>query len=232
MKTTILAVVSAFAAIAFAACGQTASNGNSMTNNAMKMNSNSSMNMNGMNSNSVPMNADHDMSAEHHSEMKSSPNAAAQPYDLQFMDTMTAHHQSAIDMAKMVLAKSTNDELKKFAQKIIDDQMKEIGQMKAWRAKWYADKPPAMNMAMPGMADSVKMMTSGGMKKMEAVSGKEFDSMFLDMMTAHHSAAVTMAKDALTKAERPEIKTLAGQIIKAQDAEIKQMADWKSKWSK
>lgn len=232
MKTIFLTALTSVVVVAFAACGQTASDGNSMTNSAMKMNSNSSMNMNGMNNNSMPMNANHDMSAEHHSEMKSSPNAAAQPYDLQFMDTMTAHHQSAIDMAKMALSKSTNDELKKFAQKIIDDQTKEIGQIKDWRAKWYADKPPAINMAMPGMADSMKMMMGGGMKKMEAMSGKEFDSMFLDMMTAHHSAAVTMAKEALTKAEKPEIKTLANQIIKAQEAENKQMADWKAKWSK
>ena len=41
-----------------------------------------------------------------------------------------------------------------------------------------------------------------------------------------------MAKEALTKAEHPEIKTLSNQIIKAQEAEIKMMADWKAKWSK
>ena len=67
---------------------------------------------------------------------------------------------------------------------------------------------------------------------MDAMSGKDYDVMFLDMMTPHHMGAITMAKEALMKAEHPEVKTLAGQIIKAQEAEIKQMADWKSKWSK
>lgn len=229
MKSIILIVLVNVVVVAFAACGQTASNGNSMTNNAMKMNSNSSMNMNGMDRNSMPKNSDMSMN---HSDMQSSPNAAGQSYDLQFMDTMTAHHQSAIDMAKMALSKSNNDDLKKFAQKIIDDQMKEIGQMKEWRAKWYADKPPAVNMAMPGMADAMKMMMGDGLKKMVAMSGKEFHSMFLDMMTAHHKGAVTMAKEALTKAEHAEIKTLANQIIIAQEAEIKMMSEWKTKWSK
>ena len=56
--------------------------------------------------------------------------------------------------------------------------------------------------------------------------------MFLDMMTPHHAGAVVMAKEALTKAEHPEIKTLANQIIKSQEAEIKQMAVWKAAWSK
>jgi uncharacterized protein (DUF305 family) len=35
-----------------------------------------------------------------HAAMVSSPGAAEAPYDLQFIDTMIAHHQGAIDMAK------------------------------------------------------------------------------------------------------------------------------------
>ncbi len=148
------------------------------------------------------------------------------------MDTRTAHHASAVGMAEMALKKSQNAELKTFAQKIIDDQKKEIAQMKDWREKWYAGKPGAINMEMAGMMDSMKMMMGGEMKKMEDATGKEFDVQFLDMMSAHHAGAVVMAKEALTKAEHPEIKTLANQIIKAQEAEIKMMADWKAKWSK
>ena len=104
--------------------------------------------------------------------------------------------------------------------------------MKDWREKWYAGKPRAQNMEMPGMSDSMKMMMGDEMKKMEAMTGKDFDIHFLDMMTPHHAGAVTMAKEALTKAEHPEIKTMSNNIIKAQEAEIKQMADWKAKWSK
>ena len=166
------------------------------------------------------------------STMKSDPNAASAPYDLQFIDTMSVHHQGAVEMAGMALKKSQNAELKTFAQKIIDDQQKEIAQMKAWREKWYAGKAPAKNMEMSGMMDSMKIMARDRMKMMEAMNGKDFDIHFLDMMTPHHTGAVTMAKEALTKAEQPELKTLANQIIKSQEAEIKMMADWKAKWSK
>lgn len=236
MKTIILTVILSVAAMALAACGTTeptntnarANSGNSMNINGMN---HSSMNMNGMNHNSMPMNANHNMSGMMN-DMKSDPNAASAPYDLQFIDTMTHHHEGAIEMAEMALKKSTNDELKKFAQKIIDDQKKEIAQMKEWREKWYAGKPRAQNMKMPGMMDSMKMMMGDGMKKMEAMSGKDFDLHFLDMMPPHHAGATVMAKEALTKAEHPEIKTLANQIIKEQEAEIKQMADWKAKWTK
>ena len=231
MKTIILTVLLSASAIAFAGC-QTATNtantnANARANTAVVQNSNANSMMN-MNGNSM-MNRNSNMSGmSGMSDMKSSPNAASQPYDLQFLDTMSAHHQSAIDMAKMVGGKTDNAELKAFAAKIIADQNKEITQMKDWRKKWFAGKPAAMNAEMPGMMDSMRGMN---MKKMEAAGGKQLDLRFLDMMTKHHQGAITMSKEALDKAEHAEIKTLANQIIKAQEAEIKQMRDWKTAWN-
>ena len=230
---TFLALGLAF----FAGACQTAGNTNivnSGNTNRQTSNMNSMPDHNSMSnmSNMSMDNSSGNMSGMSHEMMKSSPNAAAQPYDLQFLDTMTHHHQGAVDMAKSAVAKAQHPELKAFAQKIIVDQNKEIAQMKDWREKWFAGKPMAMNMEMPGMNDSMKMMMGDEMKKMEAAAGNAFDLMFLDMMTPHHAGAVTMGREALTKAEHPEIKTLANQIIKAQEAEIKMMADWKAKWSK
>jgi uncharacterized protein (DUF305 family) len=225
MRIPILISLISAAAIALAACGQPSSNSGSMNHNATMKNSNSSMNMNGMDHNSMPMNSN---TAMDHSQMKSDPSAASQPYDLQFIDTMTAHHKGAVDMAKMVEGKTQNPDIKKFATQIIADQEKEIGQMKDWREKWFAGKPMAMNMEMPGMKDSMNM----DMAKLASAKDKDFDLAFIDMMTPHHVGAVTMAKEALQKSDKVEIKTLAGQIIKAQEAEIKMMADWKTKWSK
>ena len=228
MKQGTFLSLSLMAALIFliSACNQSADVDHS------KMDHNS-MNRNSMNQNSMPMNSNNQMNHNGmtQSEMKSDPNAANAPFDLQFIDTMSRHHQGAIEMAEMALKKSENAELKKFAQKIIDDQKKEITQMKDWRDKWFAGQPAAKNMEMPGMSDSMKM-TGDGMKKMEAATGKEFDVQFLDMMMPHHAGAVAMAKEALQKSEKAEIKTLANSITKAQEAEIKQMNDWKSKWSK
>ncbi len=159
--------------------------------------------------------------------MQSSPNAASQPYDLQFLDTMTAHHQSAIDMARPAVTKAQHAELKTFAQKLITDQEAEIAEMRRYREQWYAGKPQAVNMEMPGMMDSMKGMD---MNRMNTATGKEFDLMFLDMMTPHHAGATAMAREALTKAEHPEIKRLAQQIIDEQEREIGMMNKWKSSW--
>jgi uncharacterized protein (DUF305 family) len=238
-KLFALAVLALGVAIFTGACGSTGHSNTAHTGNANHM---SNMNMAGhsnsmsthtSNISNMSMNTDgHNMSGMNHGAMTSDPNAASAPFDLQFIDTMSAHHHGAVEMAEMALKQSNNDELKKFAQKIIDDQKKEIAEMKDWREKWYAGKPAAKNMEMRGMADSMKMMSGDEMKQMEAATGKEFDLMFLEMMTPHHVGAVEMAKEALAKAEHPEIKTLSNNIIKAQESEIKMMADWKEKWSK
>lgn len=229
MKNFVLATVLSVAAIAFAACGQSATNSNSAMNhggmNHNSMNSNS-MNMNGMNHNSMAMNSN--MPGMNHSSMQSSPNAAAQAYDLQFIDTMIAHHTSALDMERLAATNTNNPELKKFATQIFDDQTKEINQMKEWREKWFAGKPQAINMEMPGMRESMQME----MTALDKARDKDFDAEFIRLMIPHHNGAVLMAKEALQKSEKPEIKTLAGNIIKAQEAEIKMMNEWKEKWSK
>jgi uncharacterized protein (DUF305 family) len=57
-----------------------------------------------------------------------------------------------------------------------------------------------------------------------------FDQMFIDMMTPHHASAVAMAQVALSRAEHPELRTLAEAIIQSQSDEIAQMQTWRDEW--
>jgi hypothetical protein len=56
----------------------------------------------------------------------------AEDPDVAFACGMIAHHQGAIDMAQVELKHGDSDEAKKMAQKIIDDQTREIGEFKQW----------------------------------------------------------------------------------------------------
>ncbi len=56
------------------------------------------------------------------------------------------------------------------------------------------------------------------------------DAHFIEQMIPHHEDAITMAKLAQTKAQRPEIKELANNIIESQGKEINQMKDWYKDW--
>ncbi|SMP52074.1 DUF305 domain-containing protein [Noviherbaspirillum suwonense] len=162
---------------------------------------------------------------DHHA-MTSSPNAAKAPYDHQFLDTMSAHHQGAMHMAQLVEERSAHDELKQMAKKMIGDQEKDIQQLQDWKKQWYAGKGDAINMKMPGM-ESMKGMS---MSKLAASKGEQFDAMFLDMMPKHHAGGIKMAKDALKKAKHQEIKDFSQKAIDSQTEEIAQMEKWKKDW--
>lgn len=163
-----------------------------------------------------------------HSKMESSPGAAEAPQALQFIDTMIAHHQGAVDMALLVNTRTSRPEMKAFAQKIADEQRKEIAEMQAMRAKWFAESKPAVNMAFPGMSEGMHGMD---MSKLQTLKGNEFDIEFIRQMLPHHEGAVAMAKALKSEDNYADLKTLADKMLRDQSAEIEQMNNWLKDWA-
>jgi uncharacterized protein (DUF305 family) len=52
--------------------------------------------------------------------------------DTDFVSGMIAHHQGAIDMAKVVLQYGKNEQTRKWANDIVREQAREISEMQAW----------------------------------------------------------------------------------------------------
>jgi uncharacterized protein (DUF305 family) len=50
-------------------------------------------------------------------------------------------------------------------------------------------------------------------------------------MIEHHEGAIQMAEAARTQAEEPEIRQMAEEIIRVQQAEIEQMRAWREEWA-
>ena len=67
----------------------------------------------------------------------------ANPFDRAFIDMMVPHHQGAIRMARIELARGKNPKLKALAQAIVAAQSREINQMNSWRRGWYGSRSPA-----------------------------------------------------------------------------------------
>ncbi len=157
-------------------------------------------------------------------------------FDLRFIDAMTPHHQGATEMAKQAQQKSKRSEIKKLADNIIKAQNQEIAQMKQWRQAWYpktGDKPMAYDASSKQIREMSSEQMQGMMMNMDlGTADAEFDLRFINAMIPHHEGAVTMAKDALNKSKRPEIKKFAQEIINSQDTEISQMKQWHQAWYK
>jgi len=59
------------------------------------------------------------------------------------------------------------------------------------------------------------------------VDGKYSDERFIDMMAAHHQMAIEMAQVEQQKGTRAELKTMAANILQAQQQEIQELKDLK-----
>ena len=161
-------------------------------------------------------------------------------FDQQFIDMMVPHHQGAVEMARIAQQRAEHAEIKQMAEDIAKSQSSEIDQMKAWRKQWFgSDQTPPMD-KMP-MVEGMRSMAghggmSGGTMDMAADVEKlrkapePFDRAFLDAMVPHHQSAIDAAKAAESRAQKPEVKRLAQEIVAAQQKEIDQMQQWRKAW--
>jgi len=170
--------------------------------------------------------------------------AHAAPFDQQFIDSMTPHHQSALVMAQMAVSRAKYPEVRALARGIVADQKKEIAYMQQLRKRFYgsamkmdgnmagmnqgamgAMKMSGDKMMMPGTMMGLPMKGMMDMGKLKNASGAMFDRMFLKMMIPHHAGAIMMADEALKVSGRAQIRSLSNVIIDAQAREIGKMHD-------
>lgn len=93
-----------------------------------------------------------------------------------------------------------------------------------------SDAGDMQGMDMSGnMSDHMKQC-QGMMKEHLGKADAQYDERFIDMMIPHHQGAINMAKDALQKAQHPEIKKLAQNVIDSQQKEIDKLKAWRKEW--
>lgn len=146
--------------------------------------------------------------------------------DLQFLDMMLMHHSDGVKMAQMGVDKAQNAGVKALAQKMADDQQKDIEEMQAMRDSHFSGEGKAEMMMVKGREMTSEMMmkmAEADMKKLEAAMGAEFDRMFLDIFMKHHQMAIDMSKEENSKGKDAEVKKKAREIITKQTKEIGEM---------
>lgn len=141
--------------------------------------------------------------------------------DNDFALMMRIHHQGAIDMANLELKSGSDATLIQMAHSIITSQQQEISQLTAF----LQSHPPHGN---DPDFDMIQMMTmTKGAKEadLQIINGNT-DHDFATLMIGHHQSAVENSRLELLHGQENSMKTMATNIIDAQQKEIGQFQNW------
>ncbi|MEV7413933.1 DUF305 domain-containing protein [Streptomyces sp. NPDC089919] len=143
--------------------------------------------------------------------------------DFSYVNRMIEHHRQALTMSALAPARAGSAAVRRLAERIAAAQRPEIGAMEGWLAAHPDPAAGAAGMhhdhagAMPGMA------TPQQLAALTAARGAAFDRRFLELMTAHHRGALTMAGEALADGNNTAVEEMATEVIAQQGAEIDRM---------
>jgi uncharacterized protein (DUF305 family) len=141
--------------------------------------------------------------------------------DVTFAQMMIPHHEQAVEMSEMLLAKDGIDErVRDLATQIKDAQQPEIDQLREMLSDWGQEESD-----MGGMNHGGGMMSDNDMMALEDATGDDAARLFLEQMTVHHEGAIEMAEAEVTDGENAEAKELAETIVAAQTDEIATMEE-------
>ncbi len=144
--------------------------------------------------------------------------------DIEFAQGMIAHHQQAIEMAEIALdpAREASPEVIDLATRVQAAQDPEVDLITGWLTA--AGEPVTMDVSEGHDMSSMEgMMTADQMDAMAAMTGTDFNTMWLEMMIAHHTGAISQSQAAKANGSDPSVRALADQIIAAQQAEVTEM---------
>lgn len=150
--------------------------------------------------------------------------------DTMFAQMMIPHHEQAVEMSEVMLAKDDLDpDIEALANKVVAAQGPEIAQLETMLETW--GEPTSMESGgMEGMdhgsesgAGMDGMMTGEQMQELEAAEGTEAAQMYLTMMTTHHRGAIDMAQKEVADGQNPQAIEMAQKVIEDQEAEIAEM---------
>ncbi len=163
--------------------------------------------------------------------------------DVGFAQSMLLHHNQAVHMA-MMLRDSDDADVRGLADSIVLNQLHEAGLMQGWLSAWgeppmvagppmawvenatglwhvddqlYAAQCKAAGGKMAGLA------TAEELKDLSLRTGDDQQRLFLQLMIAHHQAALPMANFAFRNGSAPIVKGFSRNMAREQTGEIEWM---------
>lgn len=144
--------------------------------------------------------------------------------DVMFAQMMMPHHEQAIEMSDIILAKDgVPAEVTTLAEEIKAAQGPEIAQLTEWLEQWGEPVMPADEHGGHDMSEMEGMLSEEELQELSDAPGPEAATLFLEQMIAHHEGAVAMAEDEVANGSYQPAIDMAQTIIETQQAEIDEM---------
>ena len=122
--------------------------------------------------------------------------------DSKFMMMAATSDMNEIGLSNVALQKSQNEEVKKMAQMMIDDHTKSSEELKPLAMSKGVMLPASMDAKHQAMAT-----------KMSAMSGMDFDMMYVKAMVDDHKKAVAMMQKESTNGKDADAKAFAAKTL-------------------
>jgi uncharacterized protein (DUF305 family) len=144
--------------------------------------------------------------------------------DVDYAVDMSMHHSQGITMADLAATQAGSSKVKSLAARIREAQAREVDRIAGWLNDWQSQ---GATMPPHGHSDEAPdvpgMMSVEEMAKLERVSGREFDRLFLSMMIRHHQGAIQLAQQQTARGASVEAKRVAQNVKTTQSGEIREM---------
>ncbi|MBQ1080408.1 DUF305 domain-containing protein [Nocardiopsis sp. B62] len=167
--------------------------------------------------------------------------------DVTYLVKMIEHHRQALEMTDLVEDRYQRDGIERIADRIAAAQGPEISAMESW-LEVNVFGPARENPAHQNFCglegdgthhstedavvacdlqvdhdDMEGMVSDEDMGRLADADGDDFDHLFVELMTAHHEGAVTMAEEAMAEGKDQEVLRMANDLIAEQNTEIARM---------
>ncbi|HEV2108916.1 MAG TPA: DUF305 domain-containing protein [Thermomicrobiales bacterium] len=167
------------------------------------------------------------------------------PFDLAYLDAMITHVEGSASLAEVAAIRAEHDILRAAAPALADSLQDEADLLRSLRDQWYPGAPQVpllqtvalLDEALAGMgadADSGMGVSSplGAEEDARVLCAMAifFDQTFLDLMTQRYYGDIGLAELALGRAEHPELRVIARDILARRQADLLQFATWSAEW--
>jgi uncharacterized protein (DUF305 family) len=153
-------------------------------------------------------------------EMKAMPSSGNPDND--FASMMKTHHLGAIEMAQVQVAQGSDAQLKQMAQKMIEDQQKDVAEFNQFVSGHNAHGG--------GDAFHKEVMAKMNSMSMDMDMSGSVDKQFAQMMIQHHQGAIDMSNAYLkTGAHEEKMKAMANKIKATNQKEKEDLQAWLAK---